>query len=193
MEASWRGLRYLVEQVEEGINVKIRVLSVTWKDLALDLERAIEFDQSQVFRKVYNDEFGTPGGEPFGVLLGDYQLHHRPMPGHPVDDVGALTAISQVSAAAFAPFALNSTRQSALTRQSRQSAGHSAAGAARSNGKEVILLSYPGEAHNLTNRDNQKDFTIRMKQFFDHYLMEKPAPKWMTDGLNQVNKGGPIK
>ncbi|MBL0171951.1 MAG: S9 family peptidase [Gemmatimonadaceae bacterium] len=62
--------------------------------------------------------------------------------------------------------------------------------AARQNGKQVILLSYPGEAHNLTNRDNQKYFTIRMKQFFDHYLMDKPAPKWMTDGLGQVNKGG---
>ncbi len=63
--------------------------------------------------------------------------------------------------------------------------------AARQNGKQVILLSYPGEAHNLTNRDNQKDFSTRMKQFFDHYLMDKPAPRWMTDGLGQVNKGGP--
>ncbi len=61
--------------------------------------------------------------------------------------------------------------------------------AARQNGKQVILLAYPGEAHNLTNRDNQKDFTIRMKQFFDHYLMDKPAPRWMTDGLPQVGKG----
>ncbi len=61
--------------------------------------------------------------------------------------------------------------------------------AARRNGKQVILLSYPGEAHNLTNRDNQKDFTVRMKQFFDHYLMGKPAPKWMTDGVLQVDKG----
>ena len=65
--------------------------------------------------------------------------------------------------------------------------------AARQNGKQVILLAYPGEAHNLTNRDNQKDFTIRMKQFYDHYLMDKPAPKWMTDGLGQVNKGGPAR
>jgi dipeptidyl aminopeptidase/acylaminoacyl peptidase len=63
--------------------------------------------------------------------------------------------------------------------------------AARQNGKEVILLSYPGEAHNLTNRDNQKDFSTRMKQFFDHHLMGKPAPKWMSDGVGQVNKGGP--
>ena len=63
--------------------------------------------------------------------------------------------------------------------------------AARQNGKEVILLSYPGEAHNLTNRDNQKDFSTRMKQFFDHHLMDKPAPAWMTDGVHQVKKGGP--
>ena len=44
-----------------------------------------------------------------------------------------------------------------------------------------------------TNRDDQKDFTIRMKQFFDHYLMDKPSPQWLTDGLPQVKKGGPIK
>jgi dipeptidyl aminopeptidase/acylaminoacyl peptidase len=65
--------------------------------------------------------------------------------------------------------------------------------AARAAGKQVIELSYPDEAHNLTNRDNQKDFTIRMKQFFDHYLMEKPMPEWMANGLPQVKKGGPIK
>jgi dienelactone hydrolase len=65
--------------------------------------------------------------------------------------------------------------------------------AARAAGKQVILLSYPGEAHNLTNRDNQKDFTIRMKQFFDHYLMGAPMPQWMADGLPQTKKGGPIK
>lgn len=65
--------------------------------------------------------------------------------------------------------------------------------AARAAGKKVILLSYPGEAHNLTNRDNQKDFTIRMKQFFDTYLMDKPMPQWMTDGLPQSKKGGPIR
>jgi dipeptidyl aminopeptidase/acylaminoacyl peptidase len=65
--------------------------------------------------------------------------------------------------------------------------------AARAAGKNVILLSYPGEAHNLTNRDNQKDFTIRMKQYYDHYLKGEPAPKWLSDGLPQVHKGGPIR
>ncbi len=65
--------------------------------------------------------------------------------------------------------------------------------AARAAGKRGILLSYPGEAHNLTNRDNQKDFTTRMKQFFDHYLKGEPAPQWLSEGLPQVRKGGPIK
>jgi type VI secretion system ImpC/EvpB family protein len=104
LEASWRGLMYLVDQVEEGESVKIKVLNVSWKELVRDLERAIEFDQSQLFRKVYSDEFGTAGGEPFGVLLGDYQMRHRPGPDYPTDDVEALRAISHVAAAAFAPF-----------------------------------------------------------------------------------------
>jgi type VI secretion system protein ImpD len=104
LEASWRGLRYLVEQSQEAENVKIRVLSVSWNELARDLERAIEFDQSQLFRKVYSDEFGVPGGEPFGLLLGDYEIRPRPSAEHPVDDVAALGAVSQVAAAAFAPF-----------------------------------------------------------------------------------------
>jgi type VI secretion system ImpC/EvpB family protein len=104
LEASWRGLRYLVEQVPEGENIKVRVLNVSWKELTRDLDRALEFDQSQLFRKVYGEEFGTPGGEPFGVLLGDYEIHNKPGPDHPFDDTGALVKISAVAAAAFAPF-----------------------------------------------------------------------------------------
>ncbi len=104
LEASWRGLRYLAEQAAEVENVKIRVLGVSWKELARDIASAIEFDQSQLFRKVYEDEFGSPGGEPFGVLLGDYEVHPRPSAEHPIDDVATLTGISHVAAAAFAPF-----------------------------------------------------------------------------------------
>ncbi len=63
--------------------------------------------------------------------------------------------------------------------------------AARRNGKEVIFLSYPNEPHHLANKENQKDFQTRMKQYFDHYLMDKPAPKWMTDGLPQTKKFSP--
>jgi dipeptidyl aminopeptidase/acylaminoacyl peptidase len=62
-------------------------------------------------------------------------------------------------------------------------------GAARRNGKNVILLSYPGEPHHLARKENQKDFQLRMKQFFDHYLKGTPAPSWMTDGVSQLEKG----
>jgi dipeptidyl aminopeptidase/acylaminoacyl peptidase len=65
--------------------------------------------------------------------------------------------------------------------------------AARRNGKEVILLSYPDEPHHLGKKENQKDFQVRMKQFFDHYLKGTPAPRWMTEGVPQVRKGGAIK
>jgi len=104
LEASWRGLAWLVDGVPRDVQVKVRALNVSWKDLARDVERAIEFDQSQLFRKVYSAEFGAPGGEPFGILLGDYEVAHRPRADQPVDDVRALRSISQVAAAAFAPF-----------------------------------------------------------------------------------------
>jgi dipeptidyl aminopeptidase/acylaminoacyl peptidase len=66
-------------------------------------------------------------------------------------------------------------------------------GAARRWGKSVIFLSYPGEPHHLARKENQKDFQVRMRQFFDHYLKDAPAPKWMTDGVPQTRKGGPIE
>ncbi len=103
LEASWRGLQDLVGRVEPGANVKIRVFSAAWTELARDLERAIEFDQSVLFRKVYGDEFDMPGGEPFSVLLGDYEVRLRPGRGHPTNDLEALASLSQVAAAAFAP------------------------------------------------------------------------------------------
>jgi dipeptidyl aminopeptidase/acylaminoacyl peptidase len=59
---------------------------------------------------------------------------------------------------------------------------------ARRQGKEVILLSYPGEGHHLGRKENQIDFQIRMRQFFDHYLMDAPAPTWMTDGVPFLEK-----
>ncbi len=104
LESSWRGLRYLVGQCPEGQQVKVRVLSASWAELSRDQARAIEFDQSHLFRKVYSDEFGTPGGQPFGLLVGDYALTPRPGAGHPTDDVATLAGISAVAAAAFAPF-----------------------------------------------------------------------------------------
>lgn len=106
LEASWRGLYYLVQQssIEGDPSVRIKMLNATWKDLERDFERSTEFDQSQLFRKVYDQEFGTPGGLPYGALIGDYEIHPRPNPKHPHDDVAVLKSIGQVAAAAFAPF-----------------------------------------------------------------------------------------
>jgi type VI secretion system protein ImpD len=104
LESSWRGLRYLVDQQEDFERVKIRMLDVSWKQLVRDLDRSIEFDQSQLFRKVYSDEFGNPGGEPFSILMGDYEIKPGFQSGNAMSDIDALGAISQVAAASFAPF-----------------------------------------------------------------------------------------
>src|SRR5690242_20725271 len=64
---------------------------------------ASEFDQSQLFRKIYEEEFGSPGGEPYGFLMVDQEVRHRPDATSRTDDVGALAALSGVAAAAFAP------------------------------------------------------------------------------------------
>ena len=78
LEARWRGVEWLVRAVDPSGPVRVRVLDVSWRELCRDLERAIEFDQSAIFRKVYEDEFGVAGGEPFGLLVGDYEVAHRP-------------------------------------------------------------------------------------------------------------------
>ncbi|MEZ5319262.1 MAG: prolyl oligopeptidase family serine peptidase [Vicinamibacterales bacterium] len=65
--------------------------------------------------------------------------------------------------------------------------------AARRNDKQVIFLSYPDEPHHLAKEENQKDFQIRMKQFFDHYLKGAPETEWMKNGLPQVKKGSEIR
>ncbi|MCA8977762.1 MAG: type VI secretion system contractile sheath large subunit, partial [Planctomycetes bacterium] len=97
LEATWRGVAYLVDQATAADGVLIRLFDVNWRTLVKDLERAIEFDQSVLFRRIYSDEFGTPGGQPFGLLLGDYYIGHRPRPDQPVDDTRTLRGIAQVA------------------------------------------------------------------------------------------------
>jgi type VI secretion system protein ImpD len=104
LEASWRGLWHLVAQADGIRNIKIRYLDISWAEISKDIERALDFDQSQLFHKIYSEEFGTPGGEPFGVILGDYQVSHKRSERHNFDDIATLHAIGQISAAAFAPF-----------------------------------------------------------------------------------------
>ena len=98
LEGSWRGLHQLVMNSETGTQLKIRVMSVNKKDLLKDLERALEFDQSALFKKVYEEEYGTFGGAPYGALIGDYELGNHPQ------DMALLEKISNVAAAAHAPF-----------------------------------------------------------------------------------------
>lgn len=98
LEGTWRGLNHLVMNSETGTSLKIKVMNLPKRELTRDLTRAVEFDQSQLFKKIYENEFGTPGGEPYGTLIGDYEWTQHP------DDVETLRLVSNVSAAAFAPF-----------------------------------------------------------------------------------------
>ena len=103
LESSWRGLSWLCSRVPPGAKVRVRMLQLRWAELCRDFERATEFDQSQLFKKVYEDEFGTPGGEPFGLLCGDWELRPTPGPGSPTDDIAGLDGLAAVAAAAFSP------------------------------------------------------------------------------------------
>jgi len=98
LEGSWRGLRYLLDSSETSTMLKIRVINVSKKELLKDLQRAAEFDQSAIFKKVYEDEYGVFGGEPFGALVGDYEFTKHP------EDIELLEKMSHVAAAAHAPF-----------------------------------------------------------------------------------------
>jgi type VI secretion system protein ImpC len=98
LEASWRGLFYLVNQSETGETLKLRVMNVSKKDLLADMEKAAEFDQSALFKKIYEEEYGMFGGAPYGALIGDYEFGNTPQ------DLALLEKISQTAAAAHAPF-----------------------------------------------------------------------------------------
>lgn len=98
LESKWRGLHYLVMNSETGTTLQIRVLNCSKKELGKDLDSAVEFDRSTLFKKVYEEEYGTFGGNPYGLLLGDFAFDGS------VPDVAMLTSISGVAAAAHAPF-----------------------------------------------------------------------------------------
>lgn len=103
LEGSWRGVAWLVDTTDLSSRVKLKILNVGWGEICRDQERALEFDQSQMFRKIYEEEFGTPGGEPYGLLILDQEVRHRPSPGYQTDDVAGLAGMSGVAAAAFSP------------------------------------------------------------------------------------------
>jgi type VI secretion system protein ImpC len=98
LEGTWRGLKYLMDQSETSSNLKIKILNASKKELLRDLQRAPEFDQSAMFKKVYEEEFGIFGGAPFAGILGDYEF------GRGAEDIDLLEKIAQVAASAHAPF-----------------------------------------------------------------------------------------
>ena len=100
LEGAWRGLHYLVNNTETDEMLKIRVMNISKKDLHKTVKKfkGTAWDQSPIFKKVYESEYGTFGGEPFGCLVGDYYFDHSP------PDVELLGEMAQVSAAAHTPF-----------------------------------------------------------------------------------------
>ena len=106
LEGRWRGLHWLVSGTEPNRRLKVKVQQATWAELSRDLERALEFDQSILFRRVYEEEFGTAGGEPIGLMVIDHAVRHRRTAAEPTDDVGILRLLSAVAAAAFVPTVL---------------------------------------------------------------------------------------
>lgn len=98
LESSWTGLNYLVRNTSSTQTLKIKMMNVTKKELVKDFQAAMEFDQSAMFKKVYEEEFGTFGGAPFGALIGDFEVTRQP------EDMYFIDQMSHVAAAAHAPF-----------------------------------------------------------------------------------------
>ncbi|HET6522536.1 MAG TPA: type VI secretion system contractile sheath large subunit [Geminicoccaceae bacterium] len=98
LESSWRGLHYLVNQSETGVQLKIHLLNVTKTELVRDFKSAADFDQSALFQKVYTEEYGTFGGAPYAAMIGDFEFSNHPQ------DMFLLEELSHVAAAAHAPF-----------------------------------------------------------------------------------------
>ena len=97
LEGSWRGLHHLVMNSETSSNLKVRVLNSSKKDISRDLTKATEFDQSLTFKSVYENEFGTPGGEPYGALIGNFEFTQS------YEDIELLRGLASVAAAGFCP------------------------------------------------------------------------------------------
>jgi len=98
LEGSWTGLQYLISNTSTSANLKVKVMNVSKKELVRDFQSALEFDQSNMFKKVYEEEFGTFGGAPFGALIGDYSITRQP------SDMYFVEQMSHIAAASHAPF-----------------------------------------------------------------------------------------
>lgn len=115
LESAWRGLHYLVNNTETDEMLKIRVLNISKKEISKTLKKfkGTAWDQSPLFKKLYEEEYGQFGGEPYGCLVGDYYFDHSP------PDVELLNQIAQIAAASHAPF-ISSTAPSVMGMESWQ-------------------------------------------------------------------------
>ena len=104
IEALWRGIHWLVESSAGDAQVKVKIFDARWGEVARDMERALAFDQSVMFEKIYSAEFGSPGGEPYGMLVIDHAIWHRPSGRERTDDIATLSSLAEVAAASFCPF-----------------------------------------------------------------------------------------
>lgn len=100
MESAWRGLSYLVNNTQTSESMKIRVMNISKKELQKMMKKfkGTAWDQSPLFKKLYEEEYGTAGGEPYGAIIGDYYFNHT------APDIELLKGIAQIAAAAHAPF-----------------------------------------------------------------------------------------
>ena len=130
---------------ETSATLKIRVLNVGKRELFKDLDKAVEFDQSQIFKKLYENEFGSPGGEPYGALIGDYEFTNHP------EDIDLLSNMSNVAAAAFCPFISAADPAADRLRQLDR-----AVQAARS-GEDLRI----GRVHQLAQLPRERGFALR--------------------------------
>tara|TARA_R110000868_G_scaffold158036_3_gene385838 strand:+ start:97833 stop:99371 length:1539 start_codon:yes stop_codon:yes gene_type:complete len=98
LEGTWRGVYHVVEKTANDPEQKVKLFSASKSEVYKDLSKSLEFDQNEMFKKVYEDEFGTPGGEPYSTLIGDYEFTNHP------EDIEFLSRMSEVAAASFCPF-----------------------------------------------------------------------------------------
>ncbi len=105
LESAWTGLHYLCKQTSTGVQQKIKLFNAAKRDLVKDFKAAIDFDQSALFKKVYEEEFGTFGGAPFGTLIGQYEISRQP------EDMYFIDQMSHIAAAAHAPFIASAAPQ----------------------------------------------------------------------------------
>lgn len=106
LEAAWKNLQVLQEEilVQQRERIKVKLIPLTWSEICKDGLKSSDYEQSQLFRLIYSDEFGTPGGEPFGILVGDYYISKNRRQNLGQTDIGILNFVSKVATAAFCPF-----------------------------------------------------------------------------------------